>query len=53
MVYPLWCPVEPPVIEDEADGSGKQTIESSEREAHLGQRPTRDDGDNDDLGELK
>lgn len=33
--------------------SGKQTIESSREAASLGQRPTRDDGANDDKGELK
>ncbi|NVB83653.1 MAG: hypothetical protein HOV81_35090 [Kofleriaceae bacterium] len=44
---------EKPKVEDERDGQGKQTIESSRREASLGQRPTRDDGDNDNEGELK
>lgn len=32
---------------------GKQTIDQENHEQNVGQRPTRDDGDNDDKGELK
>lgn len=32
---------------------GKQTIDQENHDQNVGQRPTRDDGDNDDKGELK